>query len=141
MSLLDANIAESELLMSVAPIRLISVGGSLAVCLLGNRESSYDIDCILEPNLAAVQDYADEFKKVARSVARKSGLSEFWLNRQLETFISRERRPDLFLESVEQGIIIYSGENLCIYAGRLDWDLERKVRRIAHAQDRDARRM
>lgn len=56
----------------------------------------------------------------------------------LETFVHRPKRMDLFLESVEQGILIYSGRNLIIFAGRLDWALERKVRRIGHAAQRAA---
>ncbi|KAK5988935.1 hypothetical protein PT974_10432 [Cladobotryum mycophilum] len=136
MTLLDAEIAKSELLMSVTPIRLISVGGSLAVCLLRNRVASYDIDCVLDPNLAAVKEYADEFKEAVLNVAEDGGFGADWLNRQLETFISRDRRTDLFLESVDQGINVYTGSNLLIFAGRLDWALERKMRRVAHAQDR-----
>ncbi|AEO53070.1 hypothetical protein MYCTH_2293935 [Thermothelomyces thermophilus ATCC 42464] len=37
----------------VAPIRLISIGGALAVRVCHNREASYDIDCMLDPNIAA----------------------------------------------------------------------------------------
>ncbi|KAI5861529.1 hypothetical protein GGS23DRAFT_606122 [Durotheca rogersii] len=136
LSLLDAEISNSELLMSVAPIRLISIGGSLAVCLLRNRESSYDIDCVLDPNLAAVKEYADEFKAAVSKVARSGGFGQDWLNRQLETFIARDRRGALFLESVDQGITVYSGPNLTVFAGRLDWALERKLRRVSHARDR-----
>lgn len=51
-------------------------------------------------------------------------------------FVSKPRRKDLFLESVQQGITIYEGPNLVVYAGRLDWALERKLRRVAHARDR-----
>jgi len=136
LALLDEQIGESDLLMSVAPIRLISIGGSLAVCVLGNRESSYDIDCVLDPNIAAAAEYADEFKRAVEKVATKGDLANLWLNRQLETFISRTKRANLFMESVQQGIPIYSGTNLTIYAGRLDWALERKLRRVAHAKDR-----
>lgn len=136
MAILDEEIAKSELLMSVAPIRLVSVGGSLAVCLTGSRQVSYDIDCILDPNVAAHSDYADEFRHVVGAATEVGGLWTDWLNRQVETFVARERRHDLFLESVEQDITVYSGENLVIYAGRLDWALERKIRRISYSRDR-----
>ncbi|OAA66310.1 hypothetical protein ISF_04148 [Cordyceps fumosorosea ARSEF 2679] len=59
-----------------------------------------------------------------------------WLNDQLAIFVRRDKRRALFLESVQQGIILYEGDNLLVYAGRLDWALERKVRRVAHAKDR-----
>jgi hypothetical protein len=122
--------------MSVAPLRLISVGGSLAVRVCHNREASYDIDCMLDPNIAGASDYLVEFETAVSQVAESGGYTPDWLNQQVELFVSRERRMGLFLESVQQGIIIYEGANLVIYAGRLDWALERKVRRVAHARDR-----
>jgi hypothetical protein len=122
--------------MSVAPLRLISVGGSLAVRVCHNREASYDIDCILDPNIAAATDYLVELQRAISAVAEQGGYIEDWLNREVELFVSKDRRMDLFLESVQQGITIYEGANLVIYAGRLSWALERKVRRIAHARDR-----
>lgn len=120
--------------MSVAPIRLMSVGGSMAVCLLKNRESSWDIDCMLDPNVAAVEEFADDFKAAVQRVSDIAEFEEGWLNRDLETFIHRPKRMALFLESVEQNIVIYPGVNLCVYAGKLEWALERKVRRIAHTR-------
>ncbi|EPE06569.1 hypothetical protein F503_02697 [Ophiostoma piceae UAMH 11346] len=133
---LDNEIGGNEYLMSIAPIRLISIGGSLAVCLLGNRTTSVDIDCILDPSIAAAPEYVHEFETTVWSAARESGLAEDWLNRELEVFVARNRVTSLFLESVEQGIALYEGANLVVYAGRLDWALERKVRRVSHAQDR-----
>lgn len=133
---LDAEIAKSDLLMSVAPLRLISVGGSLAVRVCFNREASYDIDCLLDPNVAAAADYAEEFKAVVSTVAHKGGFAMDWLNQQVELFVARSRRVGLFLESVQQGVIVYNGVNVVIYAGRLDWALERKMRRVAHARSR-----
>lgn len=136
MFLLDERIEESEFLMSVAPIRLISAGGCLAVCVLGNRESSYDIDCVLDPNIAAAPEYVDEFKDAVERVASAEELSRDWMNRQMEAFITRSKRTAWFLESVQQDITVYEGANLVVYAGRLDWALERKLRRAAHAEDR-----
>lgn len=122
--------------MSVAPIRLISVGGSLAVLLCGNRNSSTDIDCILDPQVAENDDYAAEWSKVVADAAEVVQLYDGWLNQQLAIFVRRDKRRTLFLESIQQDITLYRGSNLVIYAGRLDWALERKIRRVAHAQDR-----
>lgn len=49
---------------------------------------------------------------------------------EVKIFIQRSRRLDLFLQSVEQGIAVYRGQNLVVYAGRLDFALERKLRRV-----------
>ncbi|KAM4056530.1 hypothetical protein HRG_003401 [Hirsutella rhossiliensis] len=136
LTLLDAEIAKSELLMSVAPLRLITVGGSLAVRVCFNRDASYDIDCLLDPNVAAAADYSEEFSAAISTVADNGGYALDWLNQQVELFVARERRFGLFLESVQQGVIVYKGAQLVIYAGRLDWALERKIRRVAHARSR-----
>ena len=136
LALLDEEIGKSELLMSVAPIRLVSAGGLLAVRLCYNREFTWDIDCLLDPSVAALDEYREEFAAVARAVSRSGGYGRNWLNQQIQLFVARERRMDLFLESVDQGVAVYEGTNLIIYAGRLDWALERKVRRVAHVPDR-----
>lgn len=122
--------------MGVAPLRLISVGGALAVRVCHSRETSYDIDCMLDPNVAGAAEYMQEFEAAIAQVAERRGYSPDWLNRQVEMFVARDRRMDLFLESVQQGITIYDGRNLVIYAGHLGWALERKIRRVAHARDR-----
>lgn len=120
----------------MAPIRLISVGGSLAVLLCGNRNSSTDIDCILDPQVAENDEYAAEWSQAGADAARTAQLYHGWLNQQLAIFVRRDKRRALFLESIQQDIILYEGENLFIYAGRLDWALERKIRRVAHAEER-----
>ncbi|KAM4054612.1 hypothetical protein HRG_014917 [Hirsutella rhossiliensis] len=136
LGLLNDEIAKSELLVSVAPIRLITIGGSLAVRLCKNRPTSYDIDCILSPNVATAADYAKELYNAVTNVAEKGYFEKDWLNRDLEIFVRRDRRATLFLESLQQDIPIYKGSNLEIYAGALHWALERKIRRVAHALDR-----
>ncbi|KAK2595120.1 hypothetical protein QQS21_007146 [Conoideocrella luteorostrata] len=134
LALLDVKIASNDLLMSVAPIRLITVGGCLAVRLCHSREASYDIDCLLDPHVTAVQDYSAEFEQVVREVAREGGFYRDWLNQQVSIFVSRGRRTSLFFESVQQDIAVYRGRNLVVYAGRLDWALEGKVRRVSHSR-------
>jgi hypothetical protein len=140
LSYLNDEIGTNELLMSVAPLRLISVGGALAVRVCRNRDSTWDIDCLLDPNVAAADDYIDEFHLAVARVARAHGYGRDWLNHEVELFVGRERRMTLFLESVEQNIPIFSGANIVIYAGRLDWALERKVRRLAHSTERKIRK-
>ncbi len=122
--------------MSVAPIRLISVGGSMAVLLCGNRDSSTDIDCILDPQVDENEEYVAEWNNAVVNTAKAALLHSDWLNQQLAIFVRKDKRRILFLESIQQGIILYEGDNLVIYAGRLDWALERKIRRVAYATDR-----
>lgn len=122
--------------MSVAPIRLLSVGGSLAVLLCGNRASSTDIDCLLDPHVAEDADYAAEWKAVVDRAAAAAQYDDDWLNQHLAIFVRRDKRKPLFLESVQQDIVMYRASNLVIYAGRLDWALECKVRRVSYSQER-----
>ncbi|XWW92732.1 hypothetical protein V2A60_000658 [Cordyceps javanica] len=136
LDVLSGEIGKSELLMSVAPIRLISVGGSLAVLLCGNRTSSTDIDYILDPQISENADYVAEWNTAVADTARVLHLYHDWLNQQLAIFVRRDKRRMLFLESVQQDITLYVGANLIIYAGRLDWALERKLRRIAYDEGR-----
>jgi hypothetical protein len=91
---------------------------------------------MLDPNIASAADYLTEFTTAVTQVAEKGGYTPDWLNQQVELFVSKDRRMGLFLESVQQGLTIYAGPNLVIYAGRLSWAMERKVRRVAHARDR-----
>lgn len=126
--------------MSIAPIRLISLGSSLAVKLCQNRESTWDIDCLLDPNVAVAPDYVEELKAAIARVAAEEGYSKTWLNQQVEVFVARNKRMDLFLRSIDQNIILFQGENLVLYAGWLNWALERKVRRVAHVRERRARK-
>ncbi|GAB0137069.1 hypothetical protein EsDP_00005352 [Epichloe bromicola] len=136
LTMLDAKIASNDLLMSVAPLRLVTVGGCLAVRLCHNREASYDIDCLLDPHVTAVEDYSAEFELVIQDVAHEGGFYKDWLNQQVKIFVSRKRRVTFFIESVQQDIVVYSGKNLVVYAGRLDWALESKVRRVSHSRSR-----
>jgi hypothetical protein len=140
LTLLDEEISKNELLMSVAPLRLISVGGALAVRLCRNRDSTWDIDCLLDPNVAAADDYTEEFQAAVTNVASTHGFGQDWLNHEVEMFVERDKRMQLFLESVDQGIAVFEGANIVIYAGMLDWALERKVRRVAHSVERKLRK-
>lgn len=134
--MLDEGIGLSDLLLAVAPIRFITVGGMLAVSVFGNRPATKDIDFLLDPNVDAVQEYRDEIRRVIRDVAVTANLSEDWMNDDFQIFVGRSRRPSLFMRSIEQGVVAYRGTNIVVYAGRIDFALERKLRRIGDPNDR-----
>jgi len=136
LSMLDEGIGHSDLLVAVAPIRFITVGGMLAVSVFGNRPATKDIDFLLDPNVEAVKEYHEEVMKVIRDVAIAGNFNEDWMNDDFQIFVGRSKRPSLFMQSVEQGVIAYQGKNLLVYAGRLDFALERKIRRISDPGDR-----
>lgn len=134
--MLDEGIGNSDLLLAVAPIRFITVGGMLAVSVLGNRATTKDIDFLLDPNVDAVKEYRDEVMRVIQDVAIAGNFSEDWMNDDFQIFVGRSKRPTLFMQSIEQGVIAYQGRNLLVYAGRIDFALERKLRRISDPSDR-----
>ena len=118
----------------MAPLRLISVGGFLAVKLFHNRETTTDIDVLIDPNVDADRDYRATVLEAINAVSKAHGFAEDWINDQLRIFVKDDLRMLLFLESVQQNVLLYDGVNLQIYAGRLDFALERKLRRIAQRQ-------
>lgn len=133
---LDKEIGKSEILMSVAPLRCITIGGSLAVMLCGNRKSTLDVDILLDPNVRHAEDYWSEFRAAIERTAASIGIEKKWMNEDVRTFVAREKMEDLFFRSIDANILIYNGSNLLIYAGDLFWALERKLRRVSHAEDR-----
>ena len=130
---LDVEVGRSELLMSVAPIRMMCVGGCVAVKILQVRSATKDVNCLLDPNIDAALDYRNALFAAIRSVADECGLMADWMNDDFKGFIKRPKRMGLFLRSVEQNIIVYAGTNVVLYAAALEWSLERKLRRIEAA--------
>ncbi|RWA07872.1 hypothetical protein EKO27_g7235 [Xylaria grammica] len=131
LSALDGEFAKSTLLMSLAPIRFVTSGGTLAVKYFRVRETTKDVDCLTDPNIDAAEDYRKEIISAIKRTAKALDLADNWFNDELKGFIRSEKRMDLFLEAVEQDVVIFQGANLVVYAARMDWQLERKLRRIA----------
>ncbi|KAI1177467.1 hypothetical protein F4777DRAFT_542183 [Nemania sp. FL0916] len=131
LSALDDEFAKSDLLMSLAPIRFMTSGGTLAVKYFNLRLATKDVDCLTDPNIDAADDYREEIHLAVRRVADALRLENDWFNDELRGFVRVDKRMNLFLRAVEQGIIIYRGNNLVVYAACMDWQLERKLRRIA----------
>ncbi|KAI0867230.1 hypothetical protein GGS24DRAFT_508167 [Hypoxylon argillaceum] len=130
LSALDDAFGTSELLTSIAPIRFMTSGGTLAVKYFRVRETTQDVDCLTDPNVDSAREYQNEIAQKVLEVARALRLETDWFNDELKGFIQREKRLNLFLEAVEQNIVLFQGVNLVVYAARMEWQLERKIRRI-----------
>lgn len=102
--------------------------------LFHNRETTTDIDVLIDPSVDADGDYRTTVLEAINAVSKAHGFAEDWLNDQLRIFVKDDLRMLLFLESIQQNVLVYAGENLQIYAARLDFALERKLRRIAQRQ-------
>ncbi|OBT95623.1 hypothetical protein VE01_05916 [Pseudogymnoascus verrucosus] len=133
LELLDAKLDESELLRVVAPIRIICTGGFLAVSYLKSRVSTVDLDYCLDPELYDNEDVKEDIRIAAESVAIQLTYPDDWFNDEMTIFTKRSTRPKLFQESLDQGVVLWQGKRLIIYAIKFEWALETKLRRLSYA--------
>lgn len=123
-------------LVAFAPIRLMTAGGFLAVSYLKNRDSTGDIDFLLDPEYAGDKEIKNALRETATSVANELQYNEDWLNEAMSIFVSAQSRRVLFKRAEDQGIALFKGQHLEILAAPIEWALERKLRRI-YAADRE----
>lgn len=123
-------------LAAFAPIRIITAGGFLAVSYLKNRDSTGDIDYLIDPEFVEDKEVQDALHKAILSVARQLQYNNEWINEAMAIFVTKTARQQLFQEAEKQDIVLFKGENLEVLAAPIEWALERKLRRI-HAADRD----
>ena len=88
---------QSELIAAIAPLRLVAIGGFLAVYLFRNRDGSVDIDCLVDPKVTAVEEYKAEDRNAIRDVAYENDLPPDCLNDKMVIFIARNGRKRFFL--------------------------------------------
>lgn len=123
-------------LAAFAPIRLITAGGFLAVSYLKNRDSTGDLDYLLDPEFAGDANIQHALHDAIRSVAYRLKYNDEWINEAMAIFVTKKTRETLFEQAEKQGITLFKGENLEILAAPIEWALERKLRRI-YAANRD----
>lgn len=123
-----------EWLIAFAPIQIITAGGFLAVSYLKNRESTGDIDYLIEPEWANDAEIRDALNKATLQVAADLNYEKEWLNERMAIFVTKSTRQRLFAQAQEQGIMLFKGANLEVLAAPLEWALERKLRRIYAAE-------
>lgn len=77
---LDQVLGGNELAAAVAPIRMVTLGGSMAVKMFKNRTTTVDVDVIIDPNVDAVREFRDAVLVCIRSIAQQRGLERDWMN-------------------------------------------------------------
>ncbi|RWA09837.1 hypothetical protein EKO27_g5265 [Xylaria grammica] len=138
LDLLSHAIKKSDILMAVAPIRYISFGGAVSVKVFQSRESTEDIDILLDPSVESVTIYKDEIRRAISAAATKGNYESDWFSDACRLFIAEAKRPKLFQKSLQQNVVLYKSESLVIYAASFDCALERKLRRLdSNLADRD----
>jgi hypothetical protein len=123
-------------LIAFAPIRLITAGGFVAVSYLKNRDSTGDLDFLIDPEFAGDKDIEGPLRGAVLDVAERLSYNDDWVNDDMAIFVTKKTRQALFEQGTKQGIILFKGENLEVLAAPIEWALERKLRRI-HAGNWD----
>ena len=109
---------------------MLSYGGFLAVCLFGNRDSTKDIDVLIQPSVRDSPVHRDEWIRLTRSVAAELRYIRNWINDDLTVFVPGIHRQRLLEDSIEQGTVVFEGDNLVIWAGLWEFGLESKLYRL-----------
>ncbi|CAI7668931.1 unnamed protein product [Penicillium pancosmium] len=134
LQVLDTEMGQDDWLIAFAPITLISTGGFLATNFFHNRESTGDIDYLLEPQWAHDNDIKKPLRDAMTRAARHLGFIDDWLNDEVAFFVPDNHRELLFEKAEEQNIVLWEGANLRVLAVPLEWALERKLRRIHNSR-------
>ncbi|KAJ9202190.1 hypothetical protein DTO164E3_3119 [Paecilomyces variotii] len=127
---LNNEMGKDEMLAAFAPITFLSTGGFLALRFLKNRQSTGDLDYLLEPEWSRDNDIKAPLHDAIKRVTRRLNFADDWLNDEMAFFVPLRSRKHLFDEAQKQNIVLWQGKNLRILAVPLEWALERKLRRI-----------
>jgi hypothetical protein len=126
--------SSNDWINAFAPIRIISAGGFLAVTYLKNRQSTGDIDYLIDPEFAEDKDIKGPLQTAINAVAHQLKYEDKWINEDMAIFVTKKTRQTLFKQAEKQGIMLFKGKSLEILAAPLEWALERKIRRIYAAE-------
>ncbi|KAL9585024.1 MAG: hypothetical protein Q9203_004423 [Teloschistes exilis] len=125
--------ATSPILSQFLPVEIVASGGYVSLCALANRTTTRDLDYFIDPAAygtlsARVQA---ELKRLITEVAGQLHFVSDWANDQVTLFLTLIRNPkELFDRSVQQGVLLFRGTNLHIYAVVWLWVLVRKMKRL-----------
>jgi len=125
--------SKSDFLAAFAPINVVTIGGFLSVTYFKNRESTGDLDYMIDPEWIEDDEIKTPLKDAINSVARKEKLELDWMNDELEIWATPTALKTIFEQAYAQNIILFDGQSLKVWAAPLEWALERKLRRIAFA--------
>ncbi|KAJ5957994.1 uncharacterized protein N7479_005144 [Penicillium vulpinum] len=135
---MDYEIGQNIWLTAFAQIRLITGGGFLAVSYLKNRDSTGDVDYLIDPEFAADKNLQNALHSTMRTVARQLQYDDELDQRSYGYLCAPKARQTLFKLAKKQNIALslFKGESFKILAAPIEWALERKLMRI-YAADRD----
>ncbi|PGH21400.1 hypothetical protein AJ80_03317 [Polytolypa hystricis UAMH7299] len=130
LQVLDDEMGEDPFITAFAPIKVIAAGGYIAVAHLQCRDSTDDIDYLLEPQWVGDPDIQPPFRNAVLHVAEKLRFNDRWMNEDMAHYVAKGARRYLFRSAEQQNIVLFQGTNLIMLAAPMEWVLERKLRRI-----------
>lgn len=131
---LDHEMSKNDFLAAFAPINVVTVGGFLAVTYFKNREATGDLDYMIEPQWAQDDEIKSPLQEAINAVAELEKFEFDWMNDGLEIWATPTACKAIFAQAYAQNIILFDGQSIKIWAGPLEWALERKLRRIAFSE-------
>ncbi|KAL4797426.1 hypothetical protein BDV19DRAFT_45306 [Aspergillus venezuelensis] len=135
---LDEELGRFDFIVAFAPIKLITAGGFLAVNYLRNRDTTKDLNYLLDPEWATDEDIKGPIEQAILRVSQRLGIRENWANENMSSYVTKETRIHLFRKALKQNIMLYRGDNVIIYAAPIKWALKRKIRwMFTPGQDRN----
>lgn len=121
---------KDEWLIAFAPITVLTTGGFVAVNFFRNRQSTGDLDYLLEPQWAYDNDVKGPLQRAVMRAARHLSFVEDWANEEMALFTPKTRREHLFQEAERQNVVLWESTHLRVLAAPWQWSVERKLRRI-----------
>ena len=103
---LDKAIGKSKNLRKISPIKVITVGGYVAVTYFHNRETTEDIDYILDPEIKDQKKTEAKLQAAVETVALARDYSVEWFNNRVAQFATGPIRAPLFQESIAQDVVL-----------------------------------
>ncbi|KAL5333476.1 hypothetical protein BJX70DRAFT_61233 [Aspergillus crustosus] len=125
---LDEELGKFDFIVAFAPIKLITAGGFLAVNYLRNRDTTKDLNYLLDPEWAADDDIKKPLEQAILRVSKRLQISDLWATEDMASYVTKETRIHLFRKALKQDIILFRGDNLIILAAPIKWALKRKIR-------------
>ncbi|KAL4872746.1 hypothetical protein BDV12DRAFT_161447 [Aspergillus spectabilis] len=125
---LDEELGKFDFIVAFAPIKLITAGGFLAVNYLKNRDTTKDLNYLLDPEWATDEDIKKPLEQAISRVSESLQISKQWANEDMALYVTKETRIHLFRKALKQDIILFKGDNLVILAAPIKWALKRKIR-------------
>ncbi|KAI9374708.1 hypothetical protein BJX61DRAFT_496969 [Aspergillus egyptiacus] len=99
---LEAGMSKDVWLAAFAPIKLIAAGGFLAVTYLSCRDSTGDIDYLIQPEFVGDAEIQGAFHEAFLPVAPRLKYNNEWMNEAVSTFVRNETREELFRLAEDQ---------------------------------------